>query len=93
MRVPQVCYNGCMNKPADIKAGEVRIIKIGNSQGVILSKEVLAQLRVGLGDTLYLTEHPWGVGLRPHDPDFVEAMSAADEIMKEDREILAVLAK
>lgn len=83
-----------MNRSVGIKAAqEVRIIRIGNSQGVILSREVLAQLRVGLGDKLYLTEHPWGVGLRPHDPDFAEAMSAAEDIMREDRDILAVLAK
>lgn len=83
-----------MNKAVNIKAAqEVRIIKIGNSHGVILSKEVLAQLRVGLGDTLFLTEHPWGIGLRPNDPDFAEAMSAAEDIMREDRDILAVLAK
>lgn len=83
-----------MNKVLDNKtAQEVRIIKIGNSQGVILSKEVLALLRVGLGDSLYLTEHPWGVGLRAHDPDFADAMAAAEDIMREDRDILAVLAK
>ena len=46
-----------------------------------------------LGDKLFLTEHPWGVGLRPNDPAFVEAMSAAEDIMREDRDILAVLAK
>ncbi|MFN3433469.1 MAG: AbrB/MazE/SpoVT family DNA-binding domain-containing protein [Sphingomonas sp.] len=83
-----------MNKPSDIKpAQELRIIKIGNSQGVILSRDVLAMLRVGVGDKLFLTEHPWGVGLRPNDPDFAEAMTAAEDIMREDRDILAVLAK
>ena len=83
-----------MNKPSDIKpAQELRIIKIGNSQGVILSRDVLAMLRVSVGDKLFLTEHPWGVGLRPNDPDFAEAMTAAEDIMREDRDILAVLAK
>ncbi|WP_448663299.1 AbrB/MazE/SpoVT family DNA-binding domain-containing protein [Sphingomonas sp. CJ20] len=75
-----------MNKP-------LKIIRIGNSAGVILPKEVLARLRVDLGDELFLTEGQGSVVLRASDPDFAEAMQAAEEIMREDRDILAVLAK
>jgi len=32
--------------------------KIGNSAGVILPKELLAKLRAGVGDTLYVSETP-----------------------------------
>lgn len=71
----------------------LKIIKIGNSAGVILPKEILARLRVELGDELFLTEGPASVTLSATDRDFIEAMTAAEEIMREDREILAVLAR
>jgi putative addiction module antidote len=71
----------------------VKLIKIGNSVGVILPKEVLARLRVELGDELYLTEGRTGVTLSATDANFAEAMTAANEIMREDRDILAVLAR
>jgi putative addiction module antidote len=71
----------------------IKIVKIGNSAGVLLSKEVLALLRVELGDDLFLTEGPGKIMLSPADPHFMEAMTAAEEIMREDRDILAILAK
>jgi putative addiction module antidote len=71
----------------------LKIKKIGNSAGIILPKEVLAQLRAAIGDTLFLSEAPDGVRLTASDPDFEEKMEAAEAIMREDRDILRVLAK
>jgi putative addiction module antidote len=71
----------------------LKITKIGNSAGVILPKELLAQLRVGPGDTLYVTEAPDGVRLTAANPDFEAKMALAEQIMREDRDILRVLAK
>lgn len=79
-------YNARMNTSLKIK-------KIGNSAGIILPKEVLARLRAGVGDTLYFTESPDGVRLTASNPDFAAKMAAAEEIMREDRDILRVLAK
>ena len=70
-----------------------RYIKIGNSQGAILPKDVLEQLHVALGDGLHLRETAGGISLSPVDPDFIDAMTKAEDIMREDRDILAVLAK
>lgn len=72
---------------------EGKLIKVGNSLGVILPREVLARLRIELGDRIWFAEQPDGIALRAHDPVFVEAMTAAERIMREDRDILAVLAK
>ncbi len=72
---------------------ELNLVRIGNSVGVILPKDVLAKLRVEMGDRLFLSEQPDGFAMRAHDPAFVEAMSAAEQIMRDDRDILAVLAK
>lgn len=71
----------------------LKITRIGNSAGIVLPKEVLARLRVGLGDALYLTEAPDGVRLTAHDPDFAATMELAEEIMREDRGILRELSK
>ena len=80
------CYNTSMNKP-------LKITRIGNSAGIVLPKEVLARLRVGPGDQLYLSEAPDGVRLTAVDPDFSARMDAAEAIMREDRDILRELAK
>lgn len=71
----------------------LKITKVGNSAAVILPKEVLARLRVELGDTIYLTDSPDGYRLVAADPDFETKMRAAEQIMREDRDILRVLAK
>jgi putative addiction module antidote len=71
----------------------VKIIDIGNSQGVILPKETLARLNVQKGDLLYLTESPSGINLVPYDDEFAAQMDAAREIMRENRDVLRELAK
>lgn len=75
-----------MNKP-------LKITKIGNSAGIILPKEVLARLRVGPGDELYVSEAPDGIRLTATDPSFAEKMEVAERIMREDCDILRELAK
>ena len=57
-----------MNKP-------LKVIKVGNSAGMILPKEILAKLRVSLGDDLYLTETAsGGYGVKTVKmPDFERA--------------------
>jgi putative addiction module antidote len=72
---------------------KLKIRKFGNSAGVILPKDLLAQLRVGEGDTLYVTDAPDGVRLTAVDPDFEAKMAAAEKIMRDDRGILRILAK
>ena len=72
---------------------ELKIKKIGNSAGVILPKELLARLRVGQGDSVYASEAPDGIRLTAGNPGFAEAMSLAERIMRDDRDILRELAK
>ena len=71
----------------------VKITAIGNSAGIILPKELLEKLRVSKGDTLTVTETPDGIGLSPYEKDFATAMSLAEEIMREDRDVLRKLAQ
>jgi putative addiction module antidote len=72
---------------------QLKLIQIGNSVGVVLPKEILAQLKVEKGDTLVLTEAADGVRLTPFDPKFEAQMSEARKIMKKRRNVLRELAK
>ncbi|HEX8301597.1 AbrB/MazE/SpoVT family DNA-binding domain-containing protein [Sphingomonas sp.] len=78
-----------MNKPAK----SLKVVRIGNSAGVILSRELMARLRVELGDELSLSEVPGGFTLTRHDPDFETQMNAAREMMARRRNALRELAK
>ena len=83
---PRGRYNFCMNMP-------LKLVKVGNSTGVILPKELLARLRVAVGDSIYASEAPDGVRLTASNPSFEEKMALAEQIMREDRDILRVLAQ
>ena len=72
---------------------ELKIKKIGNSAGVILPKELLAHLDVGIGDTVSVAKTPRGIELAPPDADFDAQMAAAREVMLRRRRALRELAK
>lgn len=72
---------------------KLTIRKIGNSEGVILPKEILARLHVKEGDQLFVTETPDGVSLRSYDPEFEHQMSIAEDIMRRYRNTLKKLAE
>jgi putative addiction module antidote len=71
----------------------LKLIQIGNSVGVVLPKELLAQLNVDKGDSLYFSPTPNGVRITVTDPEFEAQMSVARGLMKEYRNVLAELAK
>jgi putative addiction module antidote len=72
---------------------ELKVTKIGNSLGVILPKELIANLKLDKGDALWVTENQVGYTLTPYDPGFGEQMDAARKIMKKRRNVLRELAK
>jgi len=71
----------------------LKLRAIGNSIGLVLPKEALAKMNVGLDDTLFLTDTPDGVRLTPYSPSFEQQITVAKEIMKERRDALRELAK
>lgn len=70
-----------------------KVTTIGNSVGVVLSRELLAKLRVSKGDTIYAVETPNGVELTSYDPDFAAQVEMAEALMREDRDVLKKLAE
>lgn len=75
-----------MNKP-------LKLIKIGNSTGVILPKEVLAHLNATQGDEVSLIKQVDGITLKASNREFDEQMDAARDVMANYRNTLRELAK
>lgn len=71
----------------------VVVRKIGNSEGVILPKEVLNRLSLKAGDSLELIEDKDGFTLRPTDDAFERQMAAAREVMDKYKVALQKLAE
>lgn len=71
----------------------LKLNRIGNSVGVILPKDVLTKLRVREGDKVYLTEAPDGYRISQYDPEFARQMEVAEQVMRENRDVLRKLAE
>jgi putative addiction module antidote len=80
--------------PTSPTIATVELKKIGNSTGLILSKDILARLNLNAGDRFCITLTPGGgLQLTPYDPNFEKAMEVARRGMKVYRNALAELAK
>jgi putative addiction module antidote len=66
-----------------------KVVALGGSLGITIPQEMLAYLKVVVGDTVYLTEFPGGFRITAHD----EQLEAAHEIMRENRDVLKRLAE
>jgi putative addiction module antidote len=73
---------------------QIEIKKIGNSDGLLLPRELMQRLDLKRGQLLHVVELAGG-GFQaiPYDPDFEKTMKIADEIMDEYKDTLAALAK
>ena len=71
----------------------LKVTQIGNSLGVVLPREILAELNVDKGDKLFLTRSPDGYRVTRSDPDFERQMTVARDIMKQRHNVLRELAK
>jgi putative addiction module antidote len=72
---------------------QLKIIKIGNSAGIILPKDVLAHLDTAIGDSLSVSKTPRSIELSPPEADFDAQMAVAREVMARRKRALAELAK
>lgn len=71
----------------------LKLTRIGNSVGVVLPKEVLARLRLEVGDSLHVSEAPGGYLISGYDAEFEHQMEIARKVMRENRDVLRQLAK
>lgn len=71
----------------------ITVRRIGNSEGVILPKEVLERLNVRAGDALHVIETGKGIALEPVDSSFEEQIEAARHFMDKYKVALQKLAE
>jgi putative addiction module antidote len=72
----------------------LQVRKIGNSMGLILSKDLLARLRLKEGDKLHVVEQTErGIKLSPYDPKHAKAMEFARRSFREYADTYKALAK
>lgn len=71
----------------------VQVRRIGNSEGIILPKEVLDRYGLKSGDTLELTENEGLIQLRTAEDDFAEKMELARKFMDRYKVALKKLAE
>ncbi|MEN0117906.1 MULTISPECIES: AbrB/MazE/SpoVT family DNA-binding domain-containing protein [Agrobacterium] len=71
----------------------VTVRKIGNSEGIIIPKEVLDRLGVRAGDVLTLSEDGQKLELVPEQSDLQEQLAAARRGMEKYKVALRELAK
>lgn len=69
------------------------IRKIGNSEGIIIPKEVLDRLGLKAGDSVALDEESGRLVLKPLDDDFARQMDHAERFMDKYKTALKKLAE
>ncbi len=82
-----------MSASAKTTHNVLKVTQIGNSLGVVLPREVVADLNVERGDKLFLTRSPDGYRVTRSNPEFEHQMTLAREIMKKRHDVLRELAK
>ena len=71
----------------------LKLTQIGNSVGVVLPKDALSRLKLGKGESVFLTETPDGYALTPYDPALEEEINAGRAFMREFKDTFHQLAK
>jgi putative addiction module antidote len=71
----------------------LKVIKIGNSMGVVLPKELLKKLGAEAGDYVSASQVGNGIELTPYRPDFEAQMAVARDVMERRKLALRELAK
>jgi putative addiction module antidote len=74
-------------------ARTAKVLTVGSSAGIVLTKEMLAHLNVQKGDTLYILKTPDGIKLTPYDAGFAHKVEILEQIMRENRDVLKKLAE
>ena len=70
----------------------LKVTTVGDSVGIILPREILERLRVQKGDSLYAVETKQGIELTPYNPELAAQLDMAEQVMREDRNVLRKLA-
>lgn len=71
----------------------IQIRPNGNSSCIPLNKEMMARWGIGPDDKVFVTETPDGMLFTKHDVEFERQMKIAEDVMKENHDVLRMLAQ
>ncbi len=71
----------------------LKLTTVGSSTGVVIPKEMLKNLKLNKGDSLYAVETPDGYVLTPYNPEIEEQIQKGRQFMKQYRETFKALAE
>ncbi len=71
----------------------LKLTTVGSSTGVVIPKEMLKDLKVNKGDSLYAVETPDGYVLTPYNPEVEAQIQKGRQFMKQYRETFKALAE
>lgn len=72
---------------------ETKLTAIGNSTGVRIPSEILAELGLKKGDKVYIVPTSEGFSVTPYDPEFAKDIELAKKFAKKYKNALHELAK
>lgn len=72
---------------------KLKIIQLARGFGLELPRELLEKLGVDRDGVLHATEMDDGVKLTPNDPELEQQMQTAQDLMRDDREVIKRLVR
>jgi putative addiction module antidote len=72
---------------------KTKVVRIGNSLGIRLSRDVIARMRITEGTALSVTEISNGIQLQKIEPNEVDIIAFADEVFSNNDELFRLLSK
>ena len=71
----------------------LKLTTVGSSTGVVIPKEMLKNMKLKKGDSVYAVETPEGYVLTPYNPDIEAQIQKGRAFMKQYRETFKTLAE
>jgi putative addiction module antidote len=69
------------------------VVRIGNSLGIRLTRDVVARMRISEGSALSVTETPNGIQLQKIEPNEADIIAFADKVFSNNDELFQLLSK
>jgi putative addiction module antidote len=76
--------------PMNVKT---KVVRVGNSLGIRLSRDVVARMRIGEGSALSVTEISNGIQLQKIEPNEADIIAFADKVFSNNDELFRLLSK
>lgn len=72
---------------------ELKVTEIGGDLALVIPKGIAEELRIGEGDTLFLTKNPTEFEAPSQEEKIQRQMEVAERVMRENRNLLHKLAQ